>query len=114
MWPDPESESDESRVHRTGGEVTGPRLLSKVEPSYSEKARKAGLEGVVMLSIEVWEDGRPHNIRVIRSLGLGLDEEAVEAVQQWRFSPGEKDGKPVKVQAQIEVSFRLLERPDQL
>ncbi|MDE0622202.1 MAG: energy transducer TonB [Bryobacterales bacterium] len=68
MWPDPESESDESRVHRTGGEVTSPRLLSKVEPSYSEKARKAGLEGVVMLSIEVWEDGRPHNIRVIRSL----------------------------------------------
>ena len=114
MWPVPESESDESRVHRTGGEVSSPRLLSKVEPNYTEKARKAGLEGVVMLSIEIWEDGRPHNIRVMRGLGLGLDEEAVEAVRQWRFSPGKKDGKPVKVQAQIEVSFRLLERPDQL
>ena len=114
MWPVPESESDESRVHRTGGEVSSPRLLSKVEPIYSEKARREGLEGVVMLSIEIWEDGRPHNIRVMRSLGLGLDERAVEAVEQWRFSPGEKDGKPVKVEAQIEVSFRLLERPDQL
>lgn len=114
MWPVPESENDESRVHRTGGDVTSPRLKSKVEPGYSERARKAGLEGVVMLSIEIWEDGRPHNIRVMRGLGLGLDEQAVEAVKQWRFSPGEKDGKPVKVQAQIEVTFRLLERPDQL
>ncbi len=112
MWPVPESESDEPRIHRTGGEVTPPRLRSKVEPNYSEKARKAGLEGVVMLSIEIWEDGRPHNIRVMRGLGLGLDEQAVEAVEQWRFSPGEKDGKPVKVQAQVEVTFRLLERPD--
>ena len=105
----PESENNESRIYRIGSEVTSPRLLSKVEPSYSEKARKAKLQGVVMLSIEVWEDGRPHNIRVMRGLGLGLDEQAVEAVEQWRFSPGEKDGKPVKVQAQVEVTFRLCE-----
>ncbi len=113
MWPVPGTESDESGVHRTGGGVSSPRLLSKVEPNYSERARNARLEGVVMLSAEVWEDGRPHNIRVTRSLGLGLDEQAIEAVEQWRFSPGEKDGKPVKVQVNIEVSFRLLKRPDQ-
>ncbi|MDE0620773.1 MAG: energy transducer TonB [Bryobacterales bacterium] len=95
-------------VFRIGGGVSSPRLLSKIEPEYSEEARKAKYQGVVMLSVEIWEDGLPHNIRVVRSLGLGLDEKAVEAVQQWRFSPGKKDGKPVRVQAQIEVSFRLL------
>ena len=95
-------------VFRIGGGVSSPRLLSKIEPEYSEEARKAKYQGVVMLSVEIWEDGLPHNIRVVRSLGLGLDEKAVEAVRQWRFSPGKKDGKPVRVQAQIEVSFRLL------
>lgn len=95
-------------VYRIGGGVTSPRLLHKVEPEYSEEARKAKYQGTVMLAVEVWEDGLAHNIRVLRSLGLGLDEKAVEAVKQWKFSPGRKDGKPVKVAAQIQVSFRLL------
>lgn len=95
-------------VFRIGGGVSSPRLLYKVEPEYSEEARKAKYQGTVMLAVEVWEDGLAHNIRVLRSLGLGLDEKAVEAVKQWKFSPGKKDGKPVKVAAQIQVSFRLL------
>ena len=95
-------------VFRIGGGVTSPRLLYKVEPEYSEEARKAKYQGTVMLAVEVWEDGLAHNIRVLRSLGLGLDEKAVEAVKQWKFSPGKKDGKPVRVAAQIQVSFRLL------
>ncbi len=95
-------------VYRIGGGVTSPRLLYKVEPEYSEEARKAKYQGTVMLAVEVWEDGLAHNIRVLRSLGLGLDEKAVEAVKQWKFSPGKKDGKPVRVAAQIQVSFRLL------
>ena len=95
-------------VFRIGGGVSQPRLLYKVEPEYSEEARKAKYQGIVMLAVEVWEDGLAHNIRVLRSLGLGLDEKAVEAVKQWKFSPGKKDGKPVKVLAQIQVSFRLL------
>ena len=95
-------------VFRIGGGVTSPRLLYKVEPEYSEEARKAKYQGTVMLAVEVWEDGIAHNIRVLRSLGLGLDEKAVEAVKQWKFSPGKKDGKPVRVAAQIQVSFRLL------
>ena len=95
-------------VFRIGGGVSSPRLLHKVEPEYSEEARKAKYQGQVLLSVEVWEDGVAHNIKVVRSLGLGLDEKAVEAVKQWKFSPGKKDGKPVRVAAQIQVSFRLL------
>ncbi len=95
-------------VFRIGGGVSQPRLLQKVEPEYSEEARKAKYQGTVMLAVEVWEDGLAHNIRILRSLGLGLDEKAIEAVKQWRFAPGKKDGKPVRVAAQVQVSFRLL------
>ena len=95
-------------VFRIGGGVSPPRLTYKVEPEYSEEARKAKYQGTVVLAIQVWEDGRAHNIRVIRSLGLGLDEQAIEAVQQWKFVPGKKDGIPVKVRANVEVNFRLL------
>ena len=107
-WPVPGSEDDESSIRRSGGGVTSPRLLRKVEPDYSEKARRAKLQGTVMLAMEVWEDGKPHNIRVLRSLGMGLDEKAVEAVKQWAFEPGKKDGQPVRVAVQVQVSFRLL------
>ena len=95
-------------VFRVGGGVSAPRLVRKVEPEYSEEARKAKYQGVVQLAVEVWPDGRAHNVRVVRSLGLGLDEKAIEAVQAWEFVPGKKDGKPVKVAATIEVNFRLL------
>ncbi len=95
-------------VFRVGGGVSAPRLTRKVEPEYSEEARKAKYSGVVVLAVEVWPDGKAHNVRVVRSLGLGLDEKAIEAVQAWEFVPGRKDGAPVKVAAQIEVNFRLL------
>ena len=107
-WPVPENEST---VHRASNEVSSPQLLSKVEPDYSAEAKRLGVEGLVMLSLEVWEDGRPHNIRVSKSLGHGLDEKAIEAVEQWRFSPGTKSGKAVRVQVQIEVSFRMIGDP---
>jgi TonB family protein len=95
-------------VYRIGGGVSAPSLLTKVEPEYSEAARKAKYQGVVVLYVEVDASGRATNMRVIHSLGLGLDEKAMEAVKKWRFRPGTKDGKPVTVAAQIEVSFRLL------
>ena len=89
--------------------VTSPRVLHKIEPKYSDEARSAKLEGLVKLSIEVWEDGVPHNIRVTQGLGMGLDEKAIEAVKEWRFVPGKKNGLPVRVKAQVHVNFRLLE-----
>ena len=95
-------------VFRVGGGVSSPVLLHKVEPEYSEEARKAKYSGTVLLYIEVSPDGRATNIRVQRSLGLGLDEKAVEAVKQWKFKPGYKNGQPVTVAATIEVNFRLL------
>jgi TonB family protein len=95
-------------VFTVGGGVTPPTLLQKVEPEYSEEARKAKHAGTVVLYIEVTIDGKADNIRVQHSLGLGLDEKAIEAVKKWRFSPGKKDGKPVRVAATIEVNFRLL------
>ena len=95
-------------VFRIGGGVSPPRLTYKVEPEYSEEARKAKYQGTVVLAIEVWQDGKAHNIRVIRSLGLGLDKQAIDAVQQWRFVPGKKDNVPVRVRANVEVNFRLL------
>jgi TonB family protein len=95
-------------VYRAGAGVTAPTLLYKVEPEYSEEARKAKYQGVVVLSVIVDPAGRVTNPRVIRSLGLGLDEKAVDAVRKWKFRPGYKDGRPVAVTAEIEVSFRLL------
>jgi TonB family protein len=95
-------------VFRAGGEVSSPQLISKVEPEYSEEARKAKYSGVVRLSVIIDEHGIPTDIHVTGPLGLGLDEKAVEAVQKWRFRPGLRNGKPVKVRASIEVSFRLL------
>ncbi len=95
-------------VFQAGGGVTAPTLLFKVEPEYSEEARKAKFQGTVLLYVEVDPSGRATNIRVTRSLGLGLDEKAIEAVKKWKFAPGKKDGKPVTVAAIIEVNFRLL------
>ena len=95
-------------VFRVGGGVTAPSLLFKVEPAYSEEARKAKYQGTVLLYVQVDPSGKAVNMRVLHSLGLGLDEKAMEAVKKWKFKPGVKDGKPVTVQAQIEVNFRLL------
>jgi TonB family protein len=95
-------------AYRVGNGVTAPIPIYKPEPEYSEEARKAKYSGEVILSVIIDARGLPTNIAVVHSLGLGLDEQAIKAVQQWRFKPGTKDGKPVAVQAQIAVNFRLL------
>ncbi len=97
-----------SGAYRIGSAVSAPVLLYKVEPEYSEEARKAKYQGVVVLKVVVDPAGHVVNPQVMRSLGLGLDEKAIEAVRKWKFRPGYKDGRPVPVIAEIEVSFRLL------
>jgi TonB family protein len=97
-----------SMAYKIGDGVSAPRVLAKTKPGYSEEARLAKWQGTVVLSVVVGADGLAHDISVTRSLGMGLDDKAVAAVSQWRFSPGMKDGVPVPVIATIEVNFHLL------
>jgi len=94
-------------VFRVGGGVSAPRAIFAPDPEYSEEARKAKYQGTCVLWLVVGPDGRTRDIRVARTLGLGLDQQAIEAVKQWKFEPAMKDGKPVAVQVNVEVSFRL-------
>jgi len=94
-------------VFRVGGGVTAPRAIYDPDPEYSEEARKAKYQGNVMLWAVIGPDGRPRDLRIARSLGMGLDQKAIDAVAKWRFAPALKDGQPVAVQVNIEVSFRL-------
>jgi len=95
-------------LYRLGAGVSAPVLLYKVEPDYSEEARKARHQGTVVLNAVIDATGHVANPQVVRSLGLGLDEKALEAVTKWRFKPASKDGKPVAVTAEILVTFHLL------
>lgn len=94
-------------VFRVGGGVSAPRALYTPDPEYSEEARKAKYQGTVVLWLIVDQTGRPHDIKVARTLGMGLDQKAVEAVRQWKFEPAKKDGRPVAVQINVEVNFHL-------
>ena len=94
-------------VYRVGGGVSAPRPIYAPDPDYSEEARKAKFQGTVVLWVVVGPDGRPRDIRIYRSLGMGLDEKAIEKIRTWKFEPARKDGIPVAVQVNIEVSFRL-------
>jgi protein TonB len=94
-------------VFRVGGGVSAPRALDTPDPEYSEEARKAKYQGTVVLWLVVDQNGGPRDVKVARSLGMGLDQKAIEAVRRWKFEPAMKDGKPVAVQINVEVNFRL-------
>lgn len=99
--------SDSQGVYRVGGSVTPPQAIYNPQPQYSEEARRAKMQGNVTVSCVVGADGLVHDAKVVRPAGYGMDENALEAVRQWRFEPAKKDGQPVPVQVNIEVSFRL-------
>jgi len=92
----------------SGHRITAPQLIYKVEPEFSEDARKAKFSGMVILAIEVDAAGHPRGFRVLQSPGLGLEQKAIDAVKQWLFKPGYQDGKAVVTSATVEVNFRLL------
>ncbi len=94
-------------VFRVGNGVAAPKLIYDPEPEYSEEARKAKYQGTCVLSVVVGPDGLAHDIKVTNTLGLGLDEKAIEAVRKWRFDPATKDGKAVNVLISVQVNFRL-------
>jgi TonB family protein len=86
---------------------TPPKVVSKVEPDYTDEARSAKIQGPVVLSLTIDPQGRPEKIRVTKSLDKGLDQQAIAAIEKWHFAPGIKDGKPVWAAATIEVNFHL-------
>jgi periplasmic protein TonB len=94
-------------LYRVGGGVSAPRPLFAPDPEYSEEARKAKYQGTVVLTLVVGPEGKAHDIRIARSVGMGLDEKAMEAVRTWKFEPARKDGQAVAVLINVEVSFRL-------
>lgn len=93
---------------RSGQPTTPPLLIYRIDPEFSEEARKAKYGGTVLISIEIGTNGLPANMRVVSGLALGLNEKAMEAVAQWRFRPASRAGKPVASSAMVEVHFHLL------
>ena len=83
-------------------------LLHKIEPSYSVEARAAKVQGTVVLYVVIGTDGKAYDVQLRKGVGYGLDEQALDAITQWTFKPGTRDGMAVPVQATIEVNFRLL------
>jgi protein TonB len=94
-------------VKRPGGGVSNPVVLFAPEPEFSEEARKAKVAGNVLVYLQVDTNGHPIHVRVIRGIGMGLDEKAVEAVRQYRFKPAMEDGHPVTVEMNVEVNFQI-------
>lgn len=98
---------DGQMVYKPGHGITPPRVTYSPTPEYSEKARKAKYQGTCVLWLIVGADGNPHDIKVTQGLGKGLDEKAIEAVKKWKFEPAKKDGEPVAVEINVEVTFHL-------
>jgi TonB family protein len=97
-----------AQASRTGNGVAAPKLLHKIEPSYSPEARAVKAQGTVVLTVVIGTDGKACDVRLSQGVGFGLDEQALEALTQWTFEPGTRGGMAVPVQASIEVNFRLL------
>ncbi|MGA7359626.1 MAG: energy transducer TonB [Candidatus Sulfotelmatobacter sp.] len=95
------------RIRNSG--IRPPRAISRVDPEFTEEARKKNVSGTVAISFVVTSKGDVTAVRVNRSLGSGLDEKAIEAVRQWKFEPATKDGEPVAVQMDALMSFNLYE-----
>ena len=96
-----------AEASKIGNGVTSPTLLRKIEPSYSPEARAVKAQGTVVLTVVIGTDGKAGDVRLSQGVGFGLDEQALDAVTQWSFAPGTRDGMAVPVKASIEVNFRL-------
>ena len=95
-------------LYHIGGSVSAPVVLYEPEAEFSDEARRAKYQGVVLVSIIVDAQGHPQNARVVRALGMGLDEKALEAVMKYKFKPAMKDGRtPVPVPMNVEINFHL-------
>jgi TonB family protein len=101
----------DDEIYHVGNGTSLPRPTYTPEPEFSEEARYAGFQGVVVLKVVVRKAGNIVRIKLQRALGKGLDENAMEGVKQWRFDPATRNGQPVEVEMNIEVAFHLYSRP---
>ena len=97
----------EGPVYKPGDGVSAPVLVTQVQPQYTVKAKNAKIQGTVVLQCIVETDGSVDDVKVTKALDEDLDLEAVKAARQWRFEPGKKDGKAVRVQITLEMTFTL-------
>jgi periplasmic protein TonB len=93
--------------YRPGSGITAPAILREVKPDYTEEGRRRNVEGDVVLEIVVRSDGAVGNVKLLQGLGAGLDQRAIEAVRQWRFSPARRYGTPVDVIVEVAMEFKL-------
>jgi TonB family protein len=93
-------------VRKIGNGVSSPVVIYQVQPEYSPEARAANFNGIELVNLIVDANGVPQNVHILRGVGMGLDEKAVEAVRQYRFKPAMEDGKPVPVELNVEINFR--------
>ena len=103
-----EASERQAEVYEPGGAVKAPKLLHYVEPEFSSQSKEAFIEGTVKISTVVNTEGRSSESRIVRGLNAEEDKTALEALKQWRFQPGTKDGKPVNVRVTVEIAFHLL------
>src|SRR5215469_4581035 len=89
------------------GATIPPKVLHKTDPIYTREARRAAVQGTVLLEAVIDEHGVPTKLTVLSPLGFGLDAHAIEAVSQWQFEPGKKAGQPVVTTTIVPVDFRL-------
>jgi len=94
-------------ARQIGGGVSAPVLLYKVDPEFSEEARRSKTAGNVLVNLWVDENGNPSHVHVIRGIGMGLDEKAVAAVKLYKFKPAMENGRPVTVEMNIDVTFHI-------
>jgi protein TonB len=92
--------------------TTDPGVVHRVEPQYTREALDAKIKGTVILSLMIGADGVPSDIKVVRGLGMGLDEKAVECLRQWLFKPATKFAEPISIKAIVEINFRLPQSPN--
>jgi TonB family protein len=105
--PSKPGKGSSGKAMHVGGSVKPPRVLKSVEPDFSEVARAMKFSGNVQVYLWVDESGMPSHLKIVRPAGLGLDEKALAAVQQYKFSPAMQDGKPVKVDLYVDVNFQI-------
>jgi len=92
---------------RVGGDVKAPVVIHRVEPVYTDLARKGKVTGVVIVEAIIDKDGNVDKVKVLKGLSLGLTESAEDAVRKWKFKPGTMNGQPVDVIFNLTVNFTL-------